>query len=1339
MRLARGFLVFSYGLFTIAAQSLLFREFLTTFEGNDISVGIFFGSWFLWVAAAAASVNSSKRLAEWLTRNLELLFVLYLPAFVAQFTLIVEARELAGLESYALWSVRAILAVSMVVNAPLSIITGLLFPAACRWVRQDGTQAVAHVYVVEGLGSFAGGLGVTVLLWLGASPAQIFLILGLVVSLSVYVVRLAVVFQRPGGSTAAACGLACLGAALFGIGLARDFDAVMMQHVRLAKWRKLLEPGGLAGAFQTPQAEYLYGTYRDQWVAVREGSVCEALPDEETAGRTAAITLCQNPNAESVLVIGSGLGLCERFLQLPQIKSLTWVHPDSEYALRVENFIPAGLRINDARFGRPAGDIRAMLKTQEHSYDIIILNLPDATSSVLNRYYTVEFYELLKQSLRPDGVVAVRVTAGENIMGTELINLGASVRLTLQAVFAKMVLTPGEQSWFIASDSGRLSPDPAVLRDRFASIERAEAVFSAQGLLSVYLPDRAAAALQSYAQADLPESLLLNRDSRPLTHLYSLLLTAKQSGAALTRLAKLLTFAGLPVFLVPVLVFLVLRALYVLGSVGGEARSSFDTSFLVFSTGAVGIGAVIVLMYLYQTYFGSLYLHIGVVSSLFMAGLTAGAALARRLLEKGAFKSGRAAARLQVLLFIVLGLHTLIIAGIASVSPQQWARTVAGHGLWQSGHLLFGAAFVLCGLCAGCYFPIGARQLSDCRFEVARTGAKLETADHVGAAVGGVLTSLVLVPVLGTTATLSMFIVLLLANVPAGLWTLLRPEKLSYPGRPGLAFRRAGYALLAIAATVVVCSNILVYAGRQFEPALPMHTARALAGRLALVPASAELEESGRQISYYKVTPAEPNAQVPAWQRPACAGYIFSSADLAAGVRGFGGKLNLAIYVDASGKLVDFHIIRCNETPSYLELLSKWRESLKGRPLFGPDPLAEVDTVSGATVSSRAILTALRTSARNFAREVLMIPPEGTGRPAVARGAFAPDLQAVYLLAASILVLVVVYRGGFWSRLATLTASFVLGGIVLNAQYSSEQIATLLSLDTPAAKISGAFGLAVGVPVLVALFGNIYCGYICPFGAAQELLSYLLPARLTRPLARQNMQAARFIKYVVLAVLVLAFFLSRDKGTLSADPLITVFNLRMWLSLIHQPTLYLVSPTLLILAAAAVGSVLYVRFWCRYLCPVGAFLALLNKVAILKRYLPAKKFGRCEFGLTPADQLDCIQCDRCRYPARPATMPARLAGRDQAQTGLPSRCLVFAVLAVAVFVSGLSAKRFLEAIPSTQDYAALVSVSGGKPRDVDIKRLRALIDQKKLSDREAEFYKKVEAGDAGSDLSGEGN
>ena len=71
---ARASLVFSFGLFTIAAQSLLFREFITTFEGNDISVGVFFGSWFLWVGLGATLVYKARAFADFLLKNIELLF-----------------------------------------------------------------------------------------------------------------------------------------------------------------------------------------------------------------------------------------------------------------------------------------------------------------------------------------------------------------------------------------------------------------------------------------------------------------------------------------------------------------------------------------------------------------------------------------------------------------------------------------------------------------------------------------------------------------------------------------------------------------------------------------------------------------------------------------------------------------------------------------------------------------------------------------------------------------------------------------------------------------------------------------------------------------------------------------------------------------------------------------------------------------------------------------------------------------------------------------------------------------------------------------------------------------
>ena len=79
------------------------------------------------------------------------------------------------------------------------------------------------------------------------------------------------------------------------------------------------------------------------------------------------------------------------------------------------------------------------------------------TNSASNRYFTVESFERIKEALTPGGVLSVSVAGGENVMGAELAALGASVKLTLEKVFAHLVLVPGDETWLLASDS-RLSP-----------------------------------------------------------------------------------------------------------------------------------------------------------------------------------------------------------------------------------------------------------------------------------------------------------------------------------------------------------------------------------------------------------------------------------------------------------------------------------------------------------------------------------------------------------------------------------------------------------------------------------------------------------------------------------------------------------------------------------------------------------------------------------------------------------------------------------------------------------------------------------------------------------------
>jgi hypothetical protein len=78
------------------------------------------------------------------------------------------------------------------------------------------------------------------------------------------------------------------------------------------------------------------------------------------------------------------------------------------------------------------------------------------------------------------------------------------------------------------------------------------------------------------------------------------------------------------------------------------------------------------------------------------------------------------------------------------------------------------------------------------------------------------------------------------------------------------------------------------------------------------------------------------------------------------------------------------------------------------------------------------------------------------------------------------------------------------------------------------------------------------------------------------------------------------------------------------------------------------------------------------------------------------------------------------------ETKALSRFFLLCVLTTATFVSAVSISRFLQVIPAGFVQPTISASSGGEPRDVDLQRIRTMIEQNSLSDREAEFYKKVE-------------
>jgi NAD-dependent dihydropyrimidine dehydrogenase PreA subunit len=152
---------------------------------------------------------------------------------------------------------------------------------------------------------------------------------------------------------------------------------------------------------------------------------------------------------------------------------------------------------------------------------------------------------------------------------------------------------------------------------------------------------------------------------------------------------------------------------------------------------------------------------------------------------------------------------------------------------------------------------------------------------------------------------------------------------------------------------------------------------------------------------------------------------------------------------------------------------------------------------------------------------------------------------------------------------------------------------TLILTGSLLVKIAWSSFILLAATIVVALvFRRVFCGKICAFGALQELFGRLGKAMfrksLTVPAAIDK--PARYLKYLTLAAIVI---LSAVAGQLIIRPY------DPWAAWNHLLSVELISGFLvglIILIVSLVGSLLYDRFFCKYLCPMGGFLGLINRL-----------------------------------------------------------------------------------------------------------------------------------------------
>ncbi|HDN02018.1 MAG TPA: 4Fe-4S binding protein [Candidatus Bathyarchaeota archaeon] len=196
--------------------------------------------------------------------------------------------------------------------------------------------------------------------------------------------------------------------------------------------------------------------------------------------------------------------------------------------------------------------------------------------------------------------------------------------------------------------------------------------------------------------------------------------------------------------------------------------------------------------------------------------------------------------------------------------------------------------------------------------------------------------------------------------------------------------------------------------------------------------------------------------------------------------------------------------------------------------------------------------------------------------------------------------------------------------------------------------------LSVGGLFSIYLFsGRFFCGWICPIGLLTEVFHkterfvngklFKIKVKIASP-----PKPLTFVKYGVLVVSLIVAYMFKDtyfcKGCIAGFLVAGIpYRLRLHiglfsgLTLTHPFTIHIIIfIVIFILSLSYLG-----KFWCRFICPVGAMAGILNNVSLLRlEYDKSKCTGcmlcvqACPMAINPTEldayaESDCIRCGSC--------------------------------------------------------------------------------------------------------------
>ncbi len=723
MRFRLAFLLMGFT-FTIT-QAIMVRELMVAFLGNELSIGLVLGCWLLLEALGSlAMARFILRFAHpFLYPALQVLLALILP-----FSLLLafSIRTLLGVVPGEGLGIGVMSLASFFILLPVGIVDGAMFTAASEAFTRytgRGVPAVGQVYVLEAIGGIMGGVLFT--LFLSPFPS-----VRTVLFLAVLNLISALSLSAAGGKGArAAIGVLLL--LVFFLLLPGPL-AFMEKAFTGIQWR------GYELAFY---GNSIYGNVAvirmgEQYTLFSNGIplITTPYPDINFVQDLAHLPLLFAGETRRCLIVSGGAGgLIRELLRYPWERiDYAEIDPLLLRALRI-----VGAPLAEEELSNPAVKvhyidgrllIRKEASSGKASYNLVIVNLPYPSTLQLNRFYTREFFALVRKILAEDGVLVVMSPGSLTYLSPAMRSLNLSLRATLKEAFPHVFPIPGDgvNLWLASEgvDFEGIGVEELVERARERPL---------QGTIvgERYIRLRFDSARRAWFEEELKGGeASVNSDLKPLGLLHGLAywneMFAPAFGKYFGYLARMrfwhfaafvLLLALLPGFLMAL----------------GKLKSSTVIPLVVAFTGFGGMCYDLAVIFAFQIFYGYVYREVALLVAAFMAGLSLGGWLMSQRVEKGAtwgklvqVEGGLVALWFSFPLFLI--------------AVYCWGR--------EFGIPLLLLLNALGGFMVGVEFPLASRIYSE-RRGVSEAAGIIYGMDLAGAFLGSVLYSVALLPSLG--------------------------------------------------------------------------------------------------------------------------------------------------------------------------------------------------------------------------------------------------------------------------------------------------------------------------------------------------------------------------------------------------------------------------------------------------------------------------------------------------------------------------------------------------------------------------------------------------------------